>query len=111
MASRGSVRAQARKLLADELALLLRFGGLLMRLMLAGLAYKFCLIECLPGQYANAILASVIALNVVTLVPQTASKEFVSIVRTIAERGVWNSEDSSSAEQSETSVTLRRAKR
>jgi|SRR4051794_37699267 len=78
MASRGSVRARVRVLLADELELSVRFAGLLLRLMLAGLAYKFCLIECLPGQYADATLGFLIGLSVMKLLPSSWSQYFRS---------------------------------
>jgi len=79
MASRGSVRVRVRGLLVDELDLSVRFAGLLLRLMLAGLAYKFCLIECLPGQYADATLGFLIGLSVMKLLPASWSRYLLSL--------------------------------
>lgn len=73
MASRESVLRRLRRTLADELVVLIRRCGLLVHVMLATLLYKHLLQECLPGQYALAILFALYGVGVIKLFPGATS--------------------------------------
>jgi len=70
MASRGSVlRAQLGQALTDESVLLVRWCGVLVRITLATLAYRYVLKECLPGQFALWFLSILYGISVIQLLP------------------------------------------
>lgn len=87
MASRGSVlRAQPRQALTDELVLLVRWCGLLLRIMLATLAYKHVLKECLPGQFALTFLSTLYGLSIVQLLPGASTSRGSALLMAISSR-------------------------
>lgn len=87
MASRGSVlRAQPRKALADESVLLVRWCGLLLRIILVTVAYKYVLKECLPGEFALPLVSTLYGISVIHLFPGASTSRGLAASLAIASR-------------------------